>query len=887
MPFTDDRVKKFGEMFDAALIEVRQEPHFEDDIQDGALDASDIKNEISAKSDDIWKVVEVKISALDAIEQRIALLESDVERTVAAFRESEAAAPGAISSLTKIIQSSKAQDVPVTEEREKQIASFRLWTEQESGLIGQKAEAEAMRSAISAELTQQIKEAIRLYVNSKISPNYSTRLTLSKVLGLGEVIDPNSMVETRAKASLIYMLETMPGGSIGIAGPRGAGKSTLIQMCCGDKRTLPDIKGVKVLPVYTSAPVQYDSRDFILYLFSTVCQRVLDPEGLGDTKPVIPEVEGYSMPEPDSPVIKSVLLKAPGALRMLGVLLLGFGLLITALISAAYISKQSQTKTPANANVDITASANRSVGNADVDRNSNSTGPSIAEAAKPPAAIEVAGELISQMEIKPGAIIFWGLVLLVASYMTSALRRSVLKDNVRRTLFGKAIDRIFLSNLERERIWEEDSTDFFPASYNDFSKATDERKSIWRDRSTKIGVYSSERRRTLDRYFDRLRSEQESDTDRIAAANWLREIKFQQNFTQGWSGALKLPAGLEGGINRAVTLAQRQMSNPEIVASFIKFLKLVSAKYTIVIGIDELDKMESDEDAQKFLNEIKSIFGLPNCFYLISVSENAMSSFERRGLPFRDVFDSSFDTVVYVDYMTPKTARELLLRRIIGKPLPFIYMSYCLSGGLPRDLIRNFRTFLENNQPPSSGTFEGTEIGELCRLIVVADIKSKIRAIGAAAKKIDIQPESEQFVELLYQIENQQLDEPGLQKVVTDLLKPRPGRIVSETATDQERQDSKECLKIGKLSLELGAYVYFLTTTLQFFSNTLTEDKLKTALSEGDLEKLARSRQLMALNPTITVSILDELRPRLGLSKFVPAATNGHQAGGKRKAVKK
>jgi hypothetical protein len=36
-------------------------------------------------------------------------------------------------------------------------------------------------------------------------------------------------------------------------------------------------------------------------------------------------------------------------------------------------------------------------------------------------------------------------------------------------------------------------------------------------------------------------------------------------------------------------------------------------------------------DAQKFLNGIRALLGTDEYFYLISVSENAMSSFERRG----------------------------------------------------------------------------------------------------------------------------------------------------------------------------------------------------------------------------------------------------------------
>jgi len=105
--------------------------------------------------------------------------------------------------------------------------------------------------------------------------------------------------------------------------------------------------------------------------------------------------------------------------------------------------------------------------------------------------------------------------------------------------------------------------------------------------------------------------------------------------------------------------------------------------------------MESDEKAHLFLNEIKAIFGVPGVFFLVSVSENAISSFERRGLPFRDVFDSSFDTIVYVGHLNLDGSKRILKRRTTGLPEPFIAFCHCLSGGLPRDLIRACRDMVE------------------------------------------------------------------------------------------------------------------------------------------------------------------------------------------------
>ena len=39
---------------------------------------------------------------------------------------------------------------------------------------------------------------------------------------------------------------------------------------------------------------------------------------------------------------------------------------------------------------------------------------------------------------------------------------------------------------------------------------------------------------------------------------------------------------------------------------------------------------------------------MPHCYYLISVSDDALAAYEMRGLPVRDAFDSAFDEVIHV-----------------------------------------------------------------------------------------------------------------------------------------------------------------------------------------------------------------------------------------------
>ncbi len=141
-----------------------------------------------------------------------------------------------------------------------------------------------------------------------------------------------------------------------------------------------------------------------------------------------------------------------------------------------------------------------------------------------------------------------------------------------------------------------------------------------------------------------------------------------------------------------------------------------------MIAIDELDKMESEDSAREFLNNVKGVFGVKGCYYLVSVSEDAMSAFERRGLPIRDVFDSSFDAIQRVGYLTLEESRTVLAGRLTGLPVPFQSLCHALSAGLPRDLIRVTRELVQR------GEGEEASLGSLCGELVGAERERKLAA---------------------------------------------------------------------------------------------------------------------------------------------------------------
>jgi hypothetical protein len=800
MAYADDWDKKFGELYSAALADLKKtEANFEEDLKDADLSEPDLKNEVLTSVNAIWETAGVRLSSYVAKEESLRRAEAQVEESVREF----------IDRGSDSVSAETSQPVP-RDPLSPEAQEFRSMMEKEMRLDVLRLDLKNFGDEIDLEMIKQIKERIRLAINNKLPIRYSTILNMFSAPGLAELIDPIRMIDTSAKTSLLYMLDTMEGGCIGIAGSRGAGKSTLIQMCCGEQRTLERINTVKVLPIYTTAPVQYESRDFILYLFSTVCRRVISMDGIPYDEWTIPEIEGFSEPRmPNRTLRRLVGLVPDRGLAYVGAGLVSAGIILAVLMVLITLSTTS-------------------------------------------GAAQAADAVFKALEIKPSQFLFWGGFLLLATFLIQKIK----------------------SHLDEEAQYD------FPRTYKDFTDASETKRQEWQEKAGNI-----REKGILNNFRKRLEDDSRNSPLKKEAINWLKELKFQQSFTSGWSGALKLPVGLEGGIQKAATLSQKQMSNPEIVAHFVKFLKSVSAtEYKVIIGIDELDKMESDEDAQKFLNEIKSIFGLQNCFYLISVSENAMNKFERRGLPFRDVFDSSFDNVVYVDYLNYKTAKALIERRVIGKPIPFIYLSYCLSGGLPRDLIRNFRNLLELNQKARS-ELTGSSLDALCREMIGSDIKAKVRAVVSAAKKIETTSHSNELVQMIFELDTATLNETHLLLITEKLLCWWPDKITPET-TEDEKIENANRRKLEKLSLEMGSYLYFLLTVLQFFNADLKELTLRRAAVNGDLDQLAKSRQMLGVNPNLAVVKLNMLRTKWDKKeiKIQKPVTNGNNL---RRAAKK
>ena len=592
-------------------------------------------------------------------------------------------------------------------------------------------------------------------------------------------------------------------------------------------------EGRPVLSVLTSAPVEYEARDFILHIFASVCERTLNKKGKRIQAP-----SGYidTLQEP--------LIKTPFTNLLLSLL------------------------TPMNGLISFLTGLSLTVLSLYIPRELVATGQIT---------------YITALGINPWTLLQWGIFF---------------------TVFGL----LLLFKIPKRII-----------------KRFDEQR---------------EKERARERYKSEHRPKEISEE----AQQWLNRIKFQQSYSSGWSGSLKFPIAVEGGVNATTSLSQNQLSLPEIIAGYRDFLELVSREYMVVIGIDELDKLQSDEKANRFLNEIKAIFGVKNCFYLISVSESAMSTFERRGLPFRNVFDSSFDDIIYVDYLSIEAAEKLIKRRVIGMPIPFVYFCYCMSGGLARDLIRTSRDLLElvDDQKPeeylfSWGKVPGTDserflrflmddldigwvqnakivksddgktlrifndkksveikldevnkkailkisdgktrvlevkkengelniypeknsLSTLCSSLIRADMKSKLRATSITAKDIKLEPDRTQLLEDVHQLETALPTYHSLLKDGSDLLSGKQG-------SDQQHRESEEvlveCEKLASLRDELGAYLYYLLTLEEFFNEDIGVEIFKGDEGKDACKQLAKARQYLVFSPNLARSVITDFR---------------------------
>jgi hypothetical protein len=126
----------------------------------------------------------------------------------------------------------------------------------------------------------------------------------------------------------------------------------------------------------------------------------------------------------------------------------------------------------------------------------------------------------------------------------------------------------------------------------------------------------------------------------------------------------------------------------------------------VVIGIDELDKVETPEAVRSLLRDVKGIFEVTGVHFLVSVSEEAAAALHLGTVQTggRNVFNSSFYTVISLPPLDPDDSKALLYARGFDIDTELTWALSLLAGGNQRELIRTVDLILEqstNNEPPA------------------------------------------------------------------------------------------------------------------------------------------------------------------------------------------
>lgn len=151
--------------------------------------------------------------------------------------------------------------------------------------------AAARNQLMAAVSKTELLAQARTFINTERQSRFGPAYAVVSSPGLSDVDNSANRVPTLIAAELEGLIGRVGGASIGVAGPRGSGKSTLIREYCEGDSSAADVyeefewtSGLSSnlqkhaqgdLRCMVATPVDYVARDFVLHLFTAFCRAVI------------------------------------------------------------------------------------------------------------------------------------------------------------------------------------------------------------------------------------------------------------------------------------------------------------------------------------------------------------------------------------------------------------------------------------------------------------------------------------------------------------------------------------------------------------------------------------------------------------------------------------
>ncbi|XVV39734.1 hypothetical protein ACQPXT_40720 (plasmid) [Streptomyces sp. CA-100214] len=708
---------------------------------------------------------------------------------------------------------------------------------------------------------------------------------------------PGFVIENAARRQLERKLTHLEDGTIAVCGPRGAGKSTLLEQC---------VKKAG-FGVIVQAPATYAPHDFLLSLSVQLCEKYMRARGYEPT--------GFARLSPARRALRRVRLQAKRLSRWSSFAVPATALVVLGL-SASVRSLYEQYATSVSDVARTYTDALRS----DV------------------TAIWQGHTVVASLAVTIGGIVWWqsrhtawlprmlgrlwmrgsrpiGLLLAWASAATLLLDEQIrqrawyLHNSQPEALYqavGYAVGLLFLWSFLR--LVRDSEVEFPLGRWHIFLER------IFRPISAAVGIYlllflitNPQIRSLLADPDNPLRlagiivgvllsklgdwQPQSEEPELVTRCqNHLYRLQTIQQATHGLTtGSTAQIMSL--GTNHSASVSTVPPNYPELVEEFRELLRCIAterteAGKTVVIAIDEVDRLGADTDALAFLREIKAILGVPLVHYLISVAEDVGAAFVRRGLPHRDATDSSLDDIIHVQPSTLSDSRAILARRSQTLKEPHILLAHALSGGILRDLLRYGLQLRETQDKTQS-----YELTDISRQLILEELAETFAGFRTLLGKLQWSHDTSGVLASFRTLSSYLRDPCPC--VEADVLRTLDhfafhaygAHPLPATAGDSSHRPSDDPEISGsarQLIDEASTYAYFSLTLLDIFSTDGLERRTQLAAGhgqDGDPERLADARQELGISPYSARPLIDSLRKAWSLplgptpESRIPAST--------------